>query len=127
MDRLFAYGTLMDLNIQKHVLGRTFKMSTATLSGYQLKKGQWPYLVTSVTGVVSGVILSNLSDEDFIKLDAYERVTSVAEPQENQRTIYQREKVEVHREDGSLVWCWVYLPILEKWKPVWLSSPDGIK
>lgn len=123
MNKLFVYGTLMNPAVQQEVLGRTVAMKPATLSGFKVEQGRWPYLLYAKNKTVLGSLLSDLSDKDMEHLDAYERITSIPEMKDEDRTIYSREKVSVYLETGKQEECCVYLPIMRKWRPDWLAKP----
>jgi gamma-glutamylcyclotransferase (GGCT)/AIG2-like uncharacterized protein YtfP len=119
MHRVFAYGTLMQGDVQQDVLGKICKTVQGKLSGCKVCEGQWPYLVPLDGSVVGGYILMDLSDDDLQVLDVYERVAPEPLP-ENE--VYERKQVDVRLTDGTEKVCWVYFPILDKWRPEWLET-----
>ncbi|HLO01526.1 MAG TPA: gamma-glutamylcyclotransferase family protein [Symbiobacteriaceae bacterium] len=76
---LFAYGTLMDRRILARVLGRTPPNGVpATLYGY--KKWEttlgYPIILPETGAVCQGMVFYNLSQQDWKRLDEYEKATT---------------------------------------------------
>src|SRR5438045_5421838 len=91
VDRLFAYGTLVDPRCLDEVLGHrhTGERLRAQLRGYQRKADEGypcPFIVATDGGVVDGVLLLDLTPNDLQTLDRYEDVAE---------GVYLRELVEV--------------------------------
>ena len=77
MKKIFAYGTLLDPNIQMEVLGRVLDGTTSSVAGYRVLSnyvvnGVWyPIAVKDVNSIVAGKWFE-VADDEFIKLDEYE-------------------------------------------------------
>jgi gamma-glutamylcyclotransferase (GGCT)/AIG2-like uncharacterized protein YtfP len=74
--KLFAYGTLLDENVQKNIIGRLVEGVPDHLSGYrktsrQFSSGIYPDLIEDISCEVSGRIL-DLSADDLDQCDKYE-------------------------------------------------------
>ena len=110
---LFVYGTLMNPSTRVDVLGRECALLPATLEGYRVQVGKWPYLVRSIDETVSGLLLLNLDVPDYKKLDDYEDVAN---------GFYLRQSVEAFDENGNIIACYVYLPVLDRWPKEWLAA-----
>jgi gamma-glutamylcyclotransferase (GGCT)/AIG2-like uncharacterized protein YtfP len=84
MEKLFAYGTLKDKDIQETIFGRILKGNPDTLVGYVVKQihieeefGMEPYPIITPTQDSSDIIhgiLYDLSSEDLQKADTYEGI-----------------------------------------------------
>src|SRR5690242_7007037 len=91
VDRLFAYGTLVDPRCLDEVLGHRHmgERLRAQLRGYQRKADEgypYPFIVATQGGLVDGVLLLDLTPNDLQTLDRYEDVDD---------GVYRREVVEV--------------------------------
>lgn len=76
MNKLFIYGTLIDSEIQKEIIGRELKLSPQILSGYKKSKMEvsgtlYPLIVSDINKEVKGFIVE-ITDEELQKIDAYE-------------------------------------------------------
>lgn len=74
--KLFAYGTLLDENIQKYIIGRLVEGTPDQLVGYrktmrQFSSGIYPDLIEDITCEVKGQIL-DLSADELERCDRYE-------------------------------------------------------
>lgn len=92
---VFAYGTLMDADIMKHVSGIAERGKNAVLRGYRRYKvhgEQYPGIICENGGEVEGILYSDISDEALRNLDIFEG------------EMYSREKVQVvlNREAGNV-------------------------
>lgn len=116
--RLFAYGTLRDPLRVRDLLGHARRTVPATLSGFQLRRGRWPYVVPGTGGKVEGVLLLDLGADDFRRLDDYE-VTHPRLLAGAMRRLYRRDATEVRATDGRTIRCWIYLPNLADWRRDW--------
>jgi gamma-glutamylcyclotransferase (GGCT)/AIG2-like uncharacterized protein YtfP len=90
-ERLFAYGSLVDPDCLRKVLGHAHlgERIRAQLVGYQrliCVAYPYPYIVESRGRVVDGVLLTNLTSSEMEMLDHYEEVDA---------GMYRRELVEV--------------------------------
>lgn len=114
---LFVYGTLIRPDIQQAVIGRQCAMAPASLAGYEVKQGRWPYLVANPAATTAGFFLADLTDAELGKLDDYERVdVPGVDP-----NIYERRRLDIRAAAGAMVSAWVYLPLLAKWPHDWLE------
>jgi gamma-glutamylcyclotransferase (GGCT)/AIG2-like uncharacterized protein YtfP len=90
-ERLFAYGSLVDPDCLREVLGHEHlgERLRAQLAGYQrllCAAYSYPYIVEALGRVVDGVLLTNLTAYEMEMLDHYEEVGA---------GMYRRELVEV--------------------------------
>lgn len=74
--KLFAYGTLLDENIQKNILGRLVKGTPDHLLGYRktmrrFSSGTYPDLTHDSTCEVDGQVF-DLSADELERCDRYE-------------------------------------------------------
>jgi len=96
---LFVYGTLMNPDVRKKLLGRTLASQAATLEGYAAIRtradfGNYPIAVPQQSSSMCGLFLSGLAENDFKKLDAYEGIGE-------QNCPYFRKIVRVRLENGQ--------------------------
>lgn len=75
-EYLFVYGTLMEPDIQKHVLGRTVTGQVDRLAGYRkesirLESGVYPIIKPAARGSVDGLVLA-ISRAELEQVDRYE-------------------------------------------------------
>ena len=98
-DALFVYGSLLDEAKRVEILGHGVKVIEARLAGYERRRGRYFYIARAEAAETSGLIMLNLTDADWHRLDAYEEVPA----------LYTREEVEVTTSEGMLR-CWVYIP-----------------
>lgn len=100
MHKVFTYGTLQELNIQRELFGRLLKGSPDKLKGYQketilLDGRTYPILVpdnTHTPSVINGVCY-NLTNEDLYCCDVYEGL--------------EYKRIEVILDSGTLAWVYV--------------------
>jgi gamma-glutamylcyclotransferase (GGCT)/AIG2-like uncharacterized protein YtfP len=98
--RLFVYGSLLDHGRRRQIIGRRVDTVPATIRDYQLGSARY-FFIRQVQGVSTpGLLLLNLTPEDFERLDRYEELPR----------LYTREKVEAFDEGGHKIRCWAYLP-----------------
>lgn len=101
---LFVYGTLKNPQIQKNVLGRTTeKPELAILQNYQLKQKDdysYPIAVKKRGSSIMGLLIRDLSPEDFGKLNGYEDIPDGP---------YIRKRVTVKTKDGKRVHAYAYI------------------
>jgi gamma-glutamylcyclotransferase (GGCT)/AIG2-like uncharacterized protein YtfP len=76
IEKLFAYGTLMDSAVQKEVFGRAAKSVSDILRGYKKEKikieGKWyPLIVPDKSAKVKGLVLE-VTKRELEKIDDYE-------------------------------------------------------
>lgn len=114
---LFVYGTLIRPDIQLAVIGRQCAMAPASLAGFEVKQGRWPYLVANPAATTTGFLLTDLTDAELGKLDDYERVDVPGVDHD----IYERRCLDIRGGDGQALSAWVYLPLLAKWPHDWLE------
>jgi len=74
--RLFAYGTLLSLRVQRTVLGREIAGSPARLAGFRMSTiadgaEVFPNLIPDPHGSVDGQIL-DVTEEELARVDRYE-------------------------------------------------------
>jgi hypothetical protein len=74
--RLFFYGTLLDPDIQRRVIGRVLALRPATLAGFRRVRaaGKWfPILVPGLAGDrVAGALAQGLTAREIARIVAYE-------------------------------------------------------
>lgn len=90
-------------------MGRKVDTIPATLHDYELGRARYFYIRKHPGISTAGLLLLNLTPQDFRELDRYEELPR----------LYTREKVEVFDNGGKAVRCWVYLPTA--------STPSGSK
>jgi len=111
MTSLFVYGTLMNRETQRRLLGRTLSGQPAILTGYTLIRtpanfGYYPIAVPRKNGTVAGLILRGLTSQDLDILDEYEEVGHGP---------YQRIVVSAKLESGEFVTAFLYgMPGIKK-------------
>ena len=96
MELLFAYGTLLDPDVQRSVIGRTVQSRPDTLPGYRrgvLRSGGASYFIAipDEQGAIDGGILE-VTREELERIDEYEGDE------------YERARVRL----GSGIFAWVY-------------------
>jgi gamma-glutamylcyclotransferase (GGCT)/AIG2-like uncharacterized protein YtfP len=99
-DCLFVYGTLVDSNRRRRLLGREIEAEPAQLDGYARGRGRYYFVVARAGATVEGGILRGLSSRDFAIIDEYEEVPR----------LYTRQSIIVRDHDAREVECWIYLP-----------------
>ena len=114
-DALFVYGTLTDPVRVKQVLGHQCRAVRARLKGYKRRWGRFPYLIRQSGQVVDGLVLLNLTFDDFKTLDEYEKVHPIGAA----RCLYVRRLIKVIDFAGNAIWCWIYLANLNHWRADW--------
>lgn len=75
MENLFIYGTLCHLSLLAKVLGRKPAMQNATLADHAVfwaKDHDFPLIVSQAGHKAHGLLLTDLTAEDFARLDYYE-------------------------------------------------------
>jgi gamma-glutamylcyclotransferase (GGCT)/AIG2-like uncharacterized protein YtfP len=97
---LFVYGSLIDPVHCAEVLGRFVDAVPAVLGHYERGCSRHWYIRRRQGAETHGLLLANLDAHDYAVLDRYEEVP----------TLYTRAQVEVTRQDGAVIRCWVYLP-----------------
>ena len=98
-DALFVYGSLLEEAKRMEILGHRVEVIQARLDGFERRRARYYYIVRAEGATTGGLVMLQLTDEDWRLLDAYENVP----------TLYTREQVEVVTSDGPLQ-CWAYLP-----------------
>ncbi|HVN27423.1 MAG TPA: gamma-glutamylcyclotransferase family protein [Candidatus Binataceae bacterium] len=101
-DALFVYGSLLAEAKRSEILGHRVEVMEARVDGFERRRGRYFYIVRAAGASTAGLIMRNLSQADWRRLDIYEEVP----------TLYTREEVEVTTSAGILR-CWVYLPTRE--------------
>ena len=98
---LFVYGSLMEPQARARILGHEVAAISARLRGYERRRSSYFYLAARPGFETSGLVLTDLMENDFHRLDEYEEVPE----------LYTRERIQVLTtpEDQPLE-CWVYLP-----------------
>ena len=96
-DALFVYGSLLEEATE--ILGHPVDVVPARLEGFERRHSRYHYIVRADGAETGGLVMLDLTDEDWRRLDAYEEVPD----------LYTREEVEVDIYDGALR-CWAYLP-----------------
>jgi len=98
---LFGYGEFLRDEVLQELLGHAPPKMPAVLRGYKrvLEKSTGFYnIVPSKRGVVEGVVMTDISDEDLSKLDLFEEASA----------LYYREPHEVETPKGRIT-AWVYI------------------
>jgi gamma-glutamylcyclotransferase (GGCT)/AIG2-like uncharacterized protein YtfP len=98
-DALFVYGSLIDDATRTEILGHGVEGIAARLDGFERRRARYFYIARAEGASTRGLVILNLGDEDWRRLDAYEDVPH----------LYTREDIEVDT-DGGRMRCWVYLP-----------------
>ena len=89
---VFAFGTLMDNEFLKKLLGRSIDSESAILNGYEkIQVIEYPFAVKKASAKIKGKLLLNLTNKDMKKIDNWERT-----PQ----NYYIKTKVIVQTESG---------------------------
>jgi gamma-glutamylcyclotransferase (GGCT)/AIG2-like uncharacterized protein YtfP len=99
MSNLFVYGTLLSKDIWKSIVSGDYAFDSAVLEGFARKKVKgknYPGLIEQNGSTVEGRIYYDISEEDFVKLDAYEGEE------------YRRIKVPVFLASGKNTECFTY-------------------
>jgi gamma-glutamylcyclotransferase (GGCT)/AIG2-like uncharacterized protein YtfP len=97
---LFVYGSLLDPARREAIIGRRIDTMPATLHNYEPGQARYFYVRRRSGASTAGLLLLNLTPDDFQALDRYEEIPR----------LYTRDKVEVFDRDGNSVRCWIYLP-----------------
>jgi gamma-glutamylcyclotransferase (GGCT)/AIG2-like uncharacterized protein YtfP len=97
---LFVYGSLLNPGRRRQIIGHQVKTIAAVLHDYELGCAQYFFIRKQPGITTQGLLLLNLSSQDFDRLDRYEELPH----------LYTREMVEVVDQSGKSVRCWVYLP-----------------
>jgi gamma-glutamylcyclotransferase (GGCT)/AIG2-like uncharacterized protein YtfP len=97
---LFVYGSLLNASHRQEIVGRRVETLPATLHGYEKGRGRYFYVRRRTGARTKGLLLLNLTSQDFLLLDRYEEIPH----------LYTREMVEVIGHNGTPIRCWVYLP-----------------
>ncbi len=121
---LFSYGTLTRRDIQLRILCRVCAAVEASLDGYAVKRGTWPYLVAQKDGVIHGMLLTDLTADELARLDIYENFDPKNPDARDEPVMYDRRCTQVKLSGGGSVEAWIYFPVLENWKPEWLDNPS---
>jgi len=100
LTTLFVYGSLLDPARRQEIIGRRVDTIPATLHDYELGRGRYFYIHNHPGISTHGLLLLNLTPQDFHALDRYEELPR----------LYTREKVEVFDAGGNRLRCWVYQP-----------------
>ncbi|HVC45335.1 MAG TPA: gamma-glutamylcyclotransferase family protein [Candidatus Binataceae bacterium] len=106
---LFVYGSLLDADHRAEVIGRAVQTIPATLHGFARGRTRHWYLYRHAGATTRGLLLIDLTAEEFATLDRYEELP----------TLYTREVVEVAVPDGATMRCWVYL------STAWAPADEG--
>lgn len=75
MDLLFVYGTLMDPETCRGLLGRAPQCEPAELAGYERRKvrhASYPAIIATAGATVRGLALRGISKSELAALDDYE-------------------------------------------------------
>ena len=102
MEKLFAYGTLKDKDIQETIFGRILTGTPDTLTGYAIQE----ITIEEEFGIVNyPVIVETKNNEDFIDGVIYE----VSEIDLHQADLYEGmhyKRVEVHLHSKQKAWAY---------------------
>ena len=96
-NALFVYGSLLEEGLA--ILGHPVDVIPARLEGFERRTGRYFYIVPVTGAETGGMVMLDLTVEDWGRLDAYEEVPD----------LYTREEVEVDTY-GERLRCWAYLP-----------------
>lgn len=99
-SKLFVYGTLLEPACRERLLGHPVPIRPARLDGYRVARTRHFYIVAAPGARIDGLLLLDLSTDDFAILDRYEEVPR----------LYTRESIEVVGPSGEKLECWVYMP-----------------
>lgn len=96
-EKLFVYGTIVNPEIQKEILGRTVQGVSDILKGYEKSEvtidGEiYPCIILNETGMTKGLLIE-ITDDELRKTDEYET------------DAYKRERIILK----SGVHAWVYV------------------
>jgi len=97
---LFVYGSLIDQVRREEIIGHAVSVMPATLPDYEIGRTRYFYIRQHSGSSAAGLLLLNLTPQDFHRLDCYEEIPR----------LYTRDKLEVVDQSGNAVRCWVYLP-----------------
>ncbi len=97
---LFVYGSLLDPIRRHEIIGHPVQTTPATIEDYELGRGRDFFLRRWPGTRTTGLLLLNLSADDFKRLDRYEELPR----------LYTRERVIVSDRQGNKLRCWTYLP-----------------
>jgi gamma-glutamylcyclotransferase (GGCT)/AIG2-like uncharacterized protein YtfP len=97
MNKLFIYGTLIDPEIQKSILGRIINGIPNILEGYEkseieIEGEKYPLTVQNKNEIVEGLVI-DINDDELKKIDEYEGV--------------EYKRIEIVLQSG--ISAWVYL------------------
>lgn len=98
--RVFVYGSLLDRERQRKVVGCELRMLPARLPGFERRRERYFYLVRKAGAETAGAILLDLDARDLSALDRYEELP----------TLYTREIVTVLTAAAGQITCWCYMP-----------------
>ena len=99
-DHLFCYGTLLESQIMRMVIGKEYTMQDATLLGYSrylVKGGDYPGVVQNPQGEAEGKLCLGVTSSDLKKLDRFEG------------ELYRRQLVRVKAPYNRTVNAWCYV------------------
>ena len=116
VNHLFAYGTLMIGEIFQGFSKAPIHQSKGYLIGYecrQLKNRTYPGMIAG-QGIVNGIIYHQLSEEDFLSLDAYEGEE------------YSRVKIVANTASTKQIQAWTYI-YKDEFKANLLNQPWTIE
>lgn len=106
---LFIYGTLISQEVYQLVTGRDRTGTEAVVHGYSVRRlpgAVYPVMIESPGESAVGLILPNLTQDEFRRLDAYED------------SFYLRLIVTAQLANGQTTKAWAYiLPLNHKIKP----------
>ena len=98
---IFAYGTLMDTDIMRHVSGVSGAGKKGVVTGYsryRVRGEQYPGIVSDGNGRVEGILYCGITDNELARLDIFEG------------DMYRREQVEVQlAEEGAIEKAMAYV------------------
>jgi hypothetical protein len=97
---LFVYGSLLDPVHREAIIGRRVDTMPAALRDYEPGRARYFYIRRRSGASTTGLLLLNLTPDDFRALDRYEEIPR----------LYTRDKVKVLDQSGHPLRCWVYLP-----------------
>lgn len=106
LDRLFAYGTLMEGFVRRPLLGPAILEARGRVRGSLFDFGEYPGVVLDEGGWVAGE-LYRLLDVDA-RLPSLDRAEWY-DPQDEARSLYVRRRVRVQLADGASREAWLYV------------------
>lgn len=106
LDRVFAYGTLMEGFVRRSLLGPAILEGPGRIRGSLYDFGEYPGVVLDDGGWVAGELYRLPDIESRLPLMDREEW---CDPQDETRSLYVRRRVPVHLADGAPREAWLYV------------------